>query len=155
MSEQDCSVFNFHQRINHKYFQNLHLFVFGFITSYCGLTRHESSAWRKRIHLIAGVISLMYMRRRRGSRLDACGTPLDTYAGWKKFPPELIKNDLFDEIKLKPVYWKFRETISIQVYNTNVSITPIIMLLSKSFKILLFKKKRQKSVEWFWWKPDW
>ena len=36
---------------------------------------------KKRLHLTACDISLIYMRKSRGPRINPCGTPLDTHAG--------------------------------------------------------------------------
>ena len=35
------------------------------------------------------------MRKSRGSRIDPCGTPLDTHVGWENAFPKLAKNVLF------------------------------------------------------------
>ena len=32
------------------------------------------------------------MRKSRGPRIDPCGTPLDTHAGWENAFPKLTKN---------------------------------------------------------------
>ena len=52
------------------------------------------------------------MRKSRGLRIDPCGTPLDTLAGWENGFPRLTKNVLF--MRSKPNYWIFRATNSIQ-----------------------------------------
>ena len=58
-------------------------------------TRHVSSAYRKRLHLRASDISLIYMRKSREPRIGPCGIPLETHAGWENASPRLTKNVLF------------------------------------------------------------
>ena len=38
---------------------------------------------------------LIDTRKTRGSKIDPCGTPLDTYAGWENAFPRLTKNVIF------------------------------------------------------------
>ena len=52
---------------------------------------HVSSAQRKRLHLTAWDMSVTYVRKSRGLRIDPCGTPLETHAGSENFFPKLTK----------------------------------------------------------------
>ena len=71
-------------------------------------TRHVS------LYLTGCDISLIYMRKSRGPRIEPCGTSLDTHAGWENAFPKLTKKSFIYEIRSKSSNWLFRETNSIQ-----------------------------------------
>ena len=60
------------------------------------------------------------MRKSRGPRIDPCGTPLDTHAGWENAFPKLTKNVLFmrqdwhqfTECLEKPIAYSFCSRMS-------------------------------------------
>ena len=55
----------------------------------------KTSIIRKRLHLTTCNVTLIYMRKRRGLRIDPCGISLNTHAGWENAFTKLTKNVLF------------------------------------------------------------
>ena len=86
-------------------------------------------------------MSVTYIRKSRGLRIDPCGTPLETSAGSENLFPKLTKKVIWDEIKTfhGQLYQMSFVNQSESCQSSNLCQNPL--------EFCQFKTERQKSVE--------
>ena len=137
------------------------------VTCLCWKIRQESSAYSNRSEDTACFISLTYIRKSKGPRIDPWGTPHKIFEMLECLFSMLTKNarsvkyewNQFTVSLQKPIALNFSISILWSIASNpiwrSISIIPVKRPLSKPFKILSFKYERHKSVDYFVLKPDW
>ena len=99
LSSIKCILSLLSRNQSHKFKKKIfNFFTISLLTLWFQRT-HESSAQRKRWHLIACDILLTYIKNKSSPKTELWGTPHDTNASWAKVFPKLIWKNLFEKKK--------------------------------------------------------
>ena len=131
------------------------------LTCLCWKIRQEF--YSKRSDDTASFISLTYIRKSKGPRIDSWGTPHEIFEMLEYLFLILTKNarsvKQLTVSSQKPIAFNFSiSTLWLIVSNAfwrSISIIAVTRPLPNSFKIMSFKYERHKSVQCFVLKSDW